>query len=47
MFSAFPYIFVLLIHMIPLFSEKMITSETLDGVPLLLLANKQDLEVSY
>lgn len=27
-------------------SEKMVTSEALDGVPILVLANKQDVEVS-
>lgn len=26
--------------------EKMVTSEALDGVPILVLANKQDVEVS-
>lgn len=29
------------------FVEKMITSEALEGVPILVLANKQDVEVKY
>ena len=35
-----------IVHLSLSFSEKMISSEVLEGVPLLVLANKQDVEVS-